>query len=104
LLNLLDLIGVAIFAASGALAAMSSGLDLLGIVVIALVTAVGGGTVRDVLLGRPVFWVRGQKPLVVGIVAALLTVAWSQALSIPTNALLIADALGLALFDEIAPD
>lgn len=99
LLYLLDLIGVAVFAASGALAAMASGLDLLGIMVVASVTAIGGGTIRDVLLDRhPVFWIQDSTPLVVIICAALVTVAWAQALPIPTNALLIADALGLALF------
>ncbi|HEY4069573.1 MAG TPA: trimeric intracellular cation channel family protein [Burkholderiaceae bacterium] len=99
LLYLLDLVGVAVFAASGALAAMSSGLDLLGILVIASVTAVGGGTLRDVLLNRhPVFWIQDAKPLVVIVAAAAITVGWAQALPIPAHALLIADALGLALF------
>ena len=99
LLYLLDLVGVAVFAASGALAAMASGLDLLGILVIASVTAVGGGTVRDLLLNRhPVFWVQDSKPLVTILAAALVTVMWTQLLPIPTHALLIADALGLALF------
>lgn len=99
MLYLLDLIGVAVFASSGALAAMASGLDLLGIVVIAAVTAVGGGTIRDVLLNRhPVFWIRDAKPLVVVLVAALLTIVWSRLWAIPTQALLLADALGLALF------
>ncbi len=54
----LDLIGVAVFAASGALAAIHAKLDLLGIVVIAALTAIGGGTIRDLLLNRhPIFWV-----------------------------------------------
>jgi len=99
LLYLLDLIGVAVFAASGALAAMSSNLDLLGVLVIASVTAVGGGTIRDVLLNRhPVFWIQDATPLTVIIAAALITVAWSRLLPIPAHSLLIADALGLALF------
>ena len=54
---LLDLLGVAVFAVSGALAAGRTGLDLLGVVVIAAITAVGGGTLRDLLLDRhPIFW------------------------------------------------
>ncbi|HEX4684413.1 MAG TPA: TRIC cation channel family protein, partial [Gemmatimonadaceae bacterium] len=53
----LDLIGVAVFAVSGALAAGRKHLDLLGVIVLALVTGVGGGTIRDVLLDRhPIFW------------------------------------------------
>ncbi len=54
----LDLLGVFVFAISGALAAGRKSLDLLGVVVIAVVTAVGGGTVRDLLLDRhPIFWI-----------------------------------------------
>lgn len=95
----LDLIGVAVFAASGALAAIAAHLDLLGIVVLASITAVGGGTLRDVLLNRhPIFWIKDAKPLVVILASTLITLAWVQAFPVPTHALLIADALGLALF------
>jgi uncharacterized membrane protein YeiH len=52
MLFVLDLLGVAVFAISGALAAMRSGLDLFGVVVLAAVTAIGGGTLRDVLTDR----------------------------------------------------
>src|SRR4051812_3829751 len=54
--ELVDYLGVAVFAASGALAAARKNLDLLGVVVIATVTAIGGGTMRDLLLARAVFW------------------------------------------------
>jgi uncharacterized membrane protein YeiH len=53
----LDLAGVAVFAVSGALAAGRAHLDLFGVLVLAAVTAIGGGTCRDILLNRPVFWV-----------------------------------------------
>ncbi len=96
---LLDLLGVAVFAVSGALAAGRSGLDLLGVVVIAALTAVGGGTLRDLLLARhPIFWIADPTYLVVICAAALLTVAYARLLPPPRNALLQADALGLALF------
>jgi uncharacterized membrane protein YeiH len=99
LLQTLDLIGVAVFAASGALAAMATRMDILGVLVLASITAVGGGTLRDLLLNRhPIFWIRDGRPLVVIIVAAMVTVAWVQLLPVPTHALLVADALGLALF------
>ena len=98
-LRVADLLGVAVFAASGTLAAMAAGLDLLGILVLASVTAIGGGTLRDVLLGRhPVFWIKDAAPLFVIIGAAGATVAWTQWLPVPANALRIADALGLAVF------
>lgn len=103
LLYVLDLLGVAVFAASGALAAGRKRLDLLGVIVLALVTAVGGGTVRDVLLDRhPLFWLDDPTYLVVIVAAALLTVAVARA-RLPQRgalltALLVADGLGLALF------
>jgi uncharacterized membrane protein YeiH len=95
---LIDFVGVAVFAISGALAAGRKKLDLLGVVVIATVTAVGGGTLRDVLLARQVFWVAEPGFLYVTIGAALLTVAYTRWLPPPDRALGIADALGLALF------
>jgi len=99
LFYILDLIGVAVFAASGTLAAMASHLDLLGIMVLAAMTAIGGGTVRDLLLNRhPVFWIEDPKPLLVIVASAVFTILWVQVLPVPTDALLIADALGLALF------
>lgn len=95
----LDLIGVGVFAISGALAAGRKSLDLLGVVVIAVVTAVGGGTVRDLLLDRhPIFWIADPAYIVVITTCALATVAWTRRLRPPHNTLLIADALGLALF------
>lgn len=97
--HLLDFAGVAVYAVSGALAAGRKHLDLVGVVVIASVTAIGGGTVRDLLLDRhPVFWIARPAYLYVIIVAALLTVAWSHRFRPPRLSLAIADALGLALF------
>ncbi|NNL30083.1 MAG: trimeric intracellular cation channel family protein [Gemmatimonadetes bacterium] len=99
ILYVLDLLGVAVFAASGALAAGRKSLDLLGVVVIAGVTAIGGGTIRDVLLDRhPVFWIDDPTYLVVIIAAALLTVVWTRYRRPPDESLAVADALGLAFF------
>ena len=99
MLYVLDLLGVAVFAASGALAAMVAGMDLLGVFVLATVTAIGGGTFRDVLLGRhPVFWIKDPTPIFVIIAAVLLTLAWTRLMPVPRVALLVADALGLAVF------
>lgn len=99
ILYLLDLAGVAVFAISGALAAGRRSLDLLGVIVVALVTAIGGGTLRDLLLGRePVFWVRDPTYIWVIIGAAVFTVTISRWRRLPERSLLVADALGLALF------
>ncbi len=99
LLYLIQMLGVAVFAASGALAAGRKRMDLLGVLVIAIVTAIGGGTIRDVLLARhPVFWIADTLYLWVSIGAALLTLAYTRFRPAPENALGIADALGLGLF------
>ena len=99
LLYYLDLAGVAVFAASGVLAARDRGLDLLGVIVVATITAIGGGTLRDLLLDRhPIFWVTDTSYLVVIVASAMLTVAYVRVRPPPGATLLVADALGLALF------
>lgn len=102
LLYLFDLFGVAVFAISGALAAGRKSLDLLGVVIIAVVTAVGGGTTRDVLLDRhPIFWIADPVYLYVIITSALLTIWVTRYQDPPEKALLLADAFGLAVFTII---
>src|SRR4051812_13268407 len=99
LLHMLDLIGVALFAVSGALAAGRKQLDLVGVVVLGLVTAIGGGTIRDVLLDRhPLFWLADPWYVIVIVASALATVAYARWRRPPQGALLYADALGLAMF------
>jgi uncharacterized membrane protein YeiH len=67
--------------------------------VIAAITAIGGGTLRDLLLDRyPIFWLTDIWYLTVIIVSALLTVAYTRVRPPPGKALLVADAMGLALF------
>jgi uncharacterized membrane protein YeiH len=99
ILYLLDLLGVAVFAVSGAIAAGQKRFDLLGVVVIATVTAIGGGTIRDVLLDRhPVFWIKDPTYLLVILAAAAGTLFYVRFREPPRTSLLVADALGLALF------
>jgi uncharacterized membrane protein YeiH len=94
----LDLAGVAVFAVSGALAAGRVRLDLFGVLVLAAVTAIGGGTCRDLLLNRPVFWITRPIYLYVILATALLTFVGSQWVVSLSAPLLFADALGLGLF------
>lgn len=98
ILYVLDMLGVAVFAVSGALAAGGKHLDLLGVLVIAVVTALGGGTLRDVLLDRSPFWIQQPDYFIVTLIAASLTILYTRFLKPPQRALLIADACGLALF------
>ncbi len=94
-----DLLGVAVFAVSGALAAMQAGLDLFGLLVIAAMTAVGGGTLRDLLLNRhPVFWMKDTRYLQVIIASALAALMVGPFPEYAIGVLKVADALGLALF------
>jgi Predicted membrane protein len=94
----LQILGVAAFAASGAIAAIRRSMDVIGVTVLAVVTAVGGGTIRDVILGLPVFWVKQPVYLAVCLVAAALIVIWMRFWKPPESSLGIADALGLGLF------
>ncbi|QHL90776.1 trimeric intracellular cation channel family protein [Sphingomonas changnyeongensis] len=74
LLPSIDLFGIAVFAASGALAAARRGQTLVTFAFFALVTGTGGGTVRDVLIGAPVFWV--HDPLVAGVCLGTALLIW----------------------------
>ena len=96
---LLELLGVAVFAVSGVLAAGRKSLDVLGIAVIAVVTAVGGGTLRDLLLDRhPIFWIANTTHLWVILGATAVTLGYVRFWIATRRALLVADALGLAFF------
>lgn len=98
LLYLFTLLGVAVFACSGALAAGRRNLDPIGVAVLAMVTATGGGTIRDVLLDRTVFWISDPTHIVVCLGAGAVTWTWVRYFQPPDRALQVADAIGLALF------
>jgi len=98
----LDLIGTAIFAITGALAAGRKRMDVFGVVVLGCVTALGGGTLRDVILGNyPVFWVSDTTYLKVAVIVAISTFVLVQRWRLPTIFLIYADAVGLAVFTVI---
>ncbi|MDP3859682.1 MAG: trimeric intracellular cation channel family protein [Stagnimonas sp.] len=94
----LDLVGVAANAVAGALVAGRRQFDWLGVAVIAGVTAIGGGTVRDLLLDRPVFWIANPAYLQAALAATAFTLLYARTRRIPERVLESADALGLALF------
>jgi uncharacterized membrane protein YeiH len=98
-LQVLDLLGIAVFAASGALVASRKQLDVVGFVLIGMITGFGGGTVRDLLLGRtPVFWLNQPEVPAIAAAAALLVYFFAHRVESRFKALLWADALGMALF------
>lgn len=94
----IGLAAVAVNAVTGVLEAGRKPIDLFGMVIVALAAALGGGTVRDLLLDRPVFWISDQTYLIAGITAALATFAVVRRVRLPINLFLIPDAIGLALF------
>lgn len=92
-------IGTAVFAATGVLASSRRDMDWIGAVVLAVVTATGGGTLRDILTGQlPVFWIREPVYLWIAGGTALLMLPLLRIIRFPERALLLADAAGLALF------
>lgn len=99
LLLWLDLLGVFVFAVSGALTASRKELDIVGFAFVAAVTGLGGGTLRDLLLDvGPVFWVHKPHYLAVTTAAAVLVFFTAHRVEVRYRLLLWADALGLALF------
>lgn len=99
LLYYLDLAGVAVFAVSGVLAARDRNLDLLGVIVVAAIIAIGGGTLRNLLLDRhPIFWIIDTWYLLVIIASAMLTVVYVRVKPPQRMTLRVADTFGLALF------
>jgi uncharacterized membrane protein YeiH len=102
MLYFLDLFGTVVFAMTGALVARKKQMDIFGVVVVALVTALGGGTLRDLLLdASPVFWMADPIYIIMGIVGVILTAILVTLNFIPARLLLLADAIGLAVFTVI---
>lgn len=95
----LDLLGVAVFATSGALKASQKQMDLFGFILVATVTGIGGGTLRDLLLGiRPVFWVNEVQYLAICAALAVLVFFVAHRLRSRQRWLVWADAIGIATF------
>ncbi|MBB1152432.1 MULTISPECIES: trimeric intracellular cation channel family protein [Amycolatopsis] len=99
LLTALEFLGLVAFAASGALAAVRARLDVFGVVVVGLTTALGGGIIRDVLLGiHPPTSLRNWPYLAVCAVTALVVFAFHPQVARLRHAVLLADAVGLGVF------
>lgn len=99
LFNILDLLGTMAFAISGALAAMNRKLDLFGIFIIAFVTAVGGGTVRDVLIGStPVMWMENTLYIYLIGIVSILSIIFRNKIYYLKTSLFLFDTIGLGVF------
>lgn len=95
--DLLDAAAVFVFALTGALAASRAMLDIVGFIFVGCLTAVGGGTLRDLLLGRPPFWLAEPGTLGVATVAAVLVFFTAHLLESRARTLLWCDACALAV-------
>lgn len=101
LLYWVGMAAVAVNALTGVLDSGRKHMDLIGALLVAVATALGGGTVRDLLLDRNVFWVVDQTYLMAALGAGLLTFVVVRNVDIPPKLFLIPDAIGLALFTVI---
>ncbi len=103
--NIMGLSAVAVFAISGALDAARQRMDILGFMLIGTATGIGGGTLRDVLLGNvPVFWIREPVWIVVCLSASAVTYFIAPKLASRSRALIWMDAVGLALFAVVGTE
>ena len=101
-LNIIDILGTFAFAVSGVFSAMEKKLDLFGVFIISFVTAIGGGTIRDVLVGNlPVNWLQNDVTIFVIFISALATILFGSYIKHLNTPLFLFDALGLGLFTII---
>lgn len=101
-LQIIDILGTIAFAVSGAFSAMEKKLDPFGVIILAFVTAIGGGTLRDILIGNlPVAWLRNDVTASVILAATLITLFFGHHVKQFTNTLFLFDAMGLGLFTII---
>lgn len=101
---IIGIIGIAVFSITGVLAGARKGMDLFGIVIIGVITALGGGTLRDLILDVPVFWTSNNLYIAVALSAAIVAFFLAKPLWTSYKALLILDGLGVALFNVQAID
>jgi uncharacterized membrane protein YeiH len=105
MIYLLSLLGVAVFAVTGVLAAGKRDMDIFSIVLIGVVTALGGGTLRDLVLDtNPIFWIGDFSYLWAAVAASLATFVAVRFVRLPAKLLLFADACGLSLFTVLATE
>jgi uncharacterized membrane protein YeiH len=94
----ITLIAVVVSSASGVLKAGFKQFDLFGVIIIAIATGLGGGSLRDMLLDREVFWIRDQVFFIASLGSAVAIFISARLMVIPPRLFLVADAAGLATF------
>lgn len=104
MLSILSGFAVFVFAISGALAAVRKDMDLFGVLAISFLPALGGGTVRDLVLDIPVFWIDAPENIWLVGIAALLVFFMSRFVESRMKVIVWADAIGLALFAVVGTE
>jgi uncharacterized membrane protein YeiH len=100
--QVIDILGTAAFAVSGASHAMQKKLDIFGVLVLGFVTAIGGGTLRDMMIGNtPVDWLKNEMTIAVIIGSTLITFFFEPFITKFSKTLFLFDSLGLALFTVV---
>ena len=95
----LELVGVCVFALSGAISASEEQFDLSGVFVVALIVGHGGGSIRDMLLGNtPVLWLDNPNSLIATLIITIAFIACNRFIRFASTSLLVVDALGLGVF------
>ncbi len=98
----IDILGTIAFAISGVLVAMEKRLDLFGVLIVAFVTAIGGGTLRDLLIGNtPVVWMRDATYMITILVTVVFAILFSGKLKYLRKSLFLFDTVGIGLFTLI---
>lgn len=100
--TLLFQLGTAVFAVTGVLAAARQNMDVMSFVIVGVVTAVGGGTLRDLMLDQPLFWLEDESYLYVAAGAAIATFFFERRFRATLRAFLYLDAVATALFTVLA--
>ncbi len=99
---IMDLLGTVAFAISGVMVAMDKRLDLFGVFIVAFVTAVGGGTLRDLLIGNtPVVWMREYVYIFTIIITVILAILFREKLRYLRKSLFLFDTLGIGLYTMV---
>ena len=100
--DVIDILGTIAFAISGVLVALNKRMDAFGILIIAFVTAVGGGTLRDLLIGEtPVSWMKDMTYIYVIIGATVLTVIFRSKIDYLRTSLFLFDSIGIGLYTVV---
>ena len=98
----IDILGTVAFAISGVLVAMEKRLDLFGVLIIAFVTAIGGGTLRDLLIGNtPVAWMRDLTYVIIIFISVVVAIIFVNQLKYLRKSLFLFDTIGIGLYTMV---